>query len=300
MTIDKKPETKAPHNTTDPAAVSSTVTKMKTPDNKSIFGPLGRYAVIGVIMVSVIVTTAIMLDEQVNTIDTQLAEIQEQVANSQITTAEAVAVEVTPVVDDETVLAISESSTTQAANDTTSTSIEVEVMASPESDITADIATVDDSNTEVTASAEPAAVEPVSVEPVATTEPAVTEAAATKSAPVEQVATLVESTEVAAQSDQKSLDLDMEQSFQARIEAYKREQKQRMIENFARIKELETEQLEEYKASQEVRIERLRNQVAERKMVIDELIQREQESLEMRKANMEKHRIYREQMLNRI
>ncbi len=33
-------------------------------DNKAVFGPLGKYAVIAVIMVSIIVTTAIMRAEE--------------------------------------------------------------------------------------------------------------------------------------------------------------------------------------------------------------------------------------------
>ena len=60
--------TETPSNNTSPT------------DNKAIFGPLGKYAVIAVIMVSIIVTTAIMLDKQLNTVDAQIAQIEADIA----------------------------------------------------------------------------------------------------------------------------------------------------------------------------------------------------------------------------
>ncbi len=50
-------------------------------DNKSTFAPLGKYAAIAVIMVSVIVTTAIMLDKQLNSVEQELAAIESEVAS---------------------------------------------------------------------------------------------------------------------------------------------------------------------------------------------------------------------------
>ncbi|MBG7609723.1 MAG: hypothetical protein IZT55_02535 [Anaerolineae bacterium] len=66
---------------------TETETKTKTEqdktsksDNKAVFGPLGKYAAIAVIMVSIIVTTAIMLDRQLNTVEQEIATIENEVA----------------------------------------------------------------------------------------------------------------------------------------------------------------------------------------------------------------------------
>ena len=66
---------------------TETKTKTKTEqdktsksDNKAVFGPLGKYAAIAVIMVSIIVTTAIMLDRQLNTVEQEIATIENEVA----------------------------------------------------------------------------------------------------------------------------------------------------------------------------------------------------------------------------
>ena len=50
-------------------------------NNLSTFKPLGKYAVIAVIMVSLIVTTAIMLDKQFNSAERELAAIESEVAS---------------------------------------------------------------------------------------------------------------------------------------------------------------------------------------------------------------------------
>ena len=49
-------------------------------NNLSTFQPLGKYAAIAVIMVSIIVTTAIMLDKQFNSAERELAAIESEVA----------------------------------------------------------------------------------------------------------------------------------------------------------------------------------------------------------------------------
>ena len=58
---------------------NKTTTKSKT-TNQAVFAPLGKYAVIGVIMVTVIVTTAIMLDKQLNSVERNIAAIENEVA----------------------------------------------------------------------------------------------------------------------------------------------------------------------------------------------------------------------------
>ena len=47
---------------------------------QSTFAPLGKYAVIAVLMVGVIVTTAIMLDKQLNRAETEIASIEDEIS----------------------------------------------------------------------------------------------------------------------------------------------------------------------------------------------------------------------------
>ena len=49
-------------------------------DNQATFAPLGKYAFIAVIMVGIIVTTAVMLDKQLNKTETEIASIENEIA----------------------------------------------------------------------------------------------------------------------------------------------------------------------------------------------------------------------------
>ena len=89
-------------------------------------------------------------------------------------------------------------------------------------------------------------------------------------------------------------------SHQARIESYKVQQKSRMTEMFDRIKQLESKQLEQYKAQQAEQVARLRNRVSTQKEQIDALIQRNENLFELRSASMQRSQTRREQVLNRI
>lgn len=60
---------------------TSATTENKTSDNKKTFGPLGKYAVVAVIMVSIIVTTAIMLNKQLGSVNEQLAVMESEAAD---------------------------------------------------------------------------------------------------------------------------------------------------------------------------------------------------------------------------
>jgi len=54
--------------------------KTSKSDHKAVFAPLGKYAAIAVVMVSIIVTTAIMLDKQLSTVEQEIATIENEVA----------------------------------------------------------------------------------------------------------------------------------------------------------------------------------------------------------------------------
>ena len=58
----------------------TTETKNNQTDNQTTFAPLGKYAFIAVIMVGIIVTTAVMLDKQLNKTETEIASIENEIA----------------------------------------------------------------------------------------------------------------------------------------------------------------------------------------------------------------------------
>lgn len=54
----------------------------KTMEGKGIFAPFDKYAAIAVLLVGVLVTTAIMVDKRMNSVESQIAELEGEVAKS--------------------------------------------------------------------------------------------------------------------------------------------------------------------------------------------------------------------------
>lgn len=238
-------------------------------NNKSVFGPLGKYAIIAVIMVSIIVTTAIMLDKQLSTVEQEIAAIENEVA--ELSTADT---ETTIVADESnTAIVAADSGTEKAAN--TATVAEVAI-------------TSDQAVTTGTQETSSKVEHDTRQEIAATTETTET---------VETIAANQESTH----NNQAQFAMsNNKQQFKGRIAAYKVEQKQRMSDMFARIKALEAQQLDKYKASQEKQIVRLRNQVSHQQEMIEALVLRNKDLFELRAANVQRIQTNREEVLNRI
>lgn len=235
-------------------------------DNKAVFGPLGTYAVVAVIMVSIIVTTAIMLDKELNTVEAKIAAIESGVTDIHSDDTKNIATQET--VDAPTVI-IADAAESIVAEETAK--IEIVPIAEP---VTEQI--VETPSAEVLVAVEET---PVS------------------SQKEKQVANLATTeSEIPAQTDQTQSELEN----QARIEAYKLEQKQHMAEMFARIKLLESQQLDQYKTNQDEQITRLRNHLVSQQQMIDKLILRNKELFELRAANVQRVQHNREQALNRI
>ena len=249
----------------------TTETRTETPatsDNKAVFGPLGKYAAVAVIMVGIIVTTALMLDRQLQSVDEQIAAIEKEVAS--IHAAEASIPEQTATVE-------------TAGADVEVT--EVEVTEEAASETVAVIETV----------AEPAAVaEAPAVQEAATPAVVATTEATTTTAPAPFEMAAAKNN--AAQAHQEQLAKEN----QARIDVYKQEQKQHLSEMFARIKTLESRQLDRYKANQDSQIARLREQISQQQQMIEALVLRNRELFELRAANIQRSQNNREQALNRI
>lgn len=247
---------------------SDKTTAIPVNDNKTVFGPLGTYAVVAVIMVSIIVTTAIMLNKELNIVEGQVAAVDNKMTEVQTIDAN----NIYTVVNHQPAEIIVSTSETYAIQETTETA-EVETAPAPVNEQIAEI---------------PSAEVLVAIEETAVTTQETEQAQATA---VETVvtATLAETRQQQAAKDN-----------QDRIESYKLEQKQRMAEMFARIRLLESQRLDQYKSSQDEQITRLREQVTSQQQMIDELVSRNKELFEMRAANIQRNQTKREQVLNRI
>ncbi len=241
-------------------------------NNKTVFAPLGKYAVVGVIMVSIIVTTAIMLDKQLSTVENEIAAIESEVADLNKTDAET------------TVVADNDKNTL----DTTIATNDLETKDSP---IEVTVAEVETSSDQVLVTD---TQETISEENLSTEQDAMAAVEKTETA---EVVTMSQDT----QNRQAQFAMsNNEQQFKARIAAYKVEQKQRMTDMFARIKTLEAQQLDQYKASQAKQIVRLRQQVSNQQEMIEALVLRNKDLFELRAANVQRVQTNREEVLNRI
>jgi hypothetical protein len=247
--------------TTENAETSTT--ENQAASNKAVFGPLGKYAVIAVIMVSVIVTTAIMLNKELSTVEGNIATIENVVV--------------------ENISADAGSATTETQNINTTASVNA---------------------TQVNASVAPSEATPDNISSVATTATTVT------TETVAEVATTTETTVANTAPTEKTVSTgiatiqtrqaQLTAENQARIAAFKLEQKQHMSEMFARIKTLEAQQLEQYKSHQDTQVERLREQIAAQQQMIETLISRNKELYDLRAANVQEHQTKREELINRI
>ena len=244
-------------------------------DNKTVFAPLGKYAIVAVIMVSIIITTAIMLDKQLNPIDQHLAAAEQEVvdlygaesnaadANNTATTAEVATTETPVIAEIETTPATNNSEVVTATVATPAEEVpSAEVLVAQETPVTTIVAEADHNT------------------------------AQQKSANQFELAT--------AKSAARDRQAQLAKESQAQIEAYKAEHKKQLSEMFARIKVLEAKQLDRYKTNQDEQIVRLRGQVAQQQEMIEALVMRNKDSFELRSANVQRNQTNREQVLNRI
>ncbi len=247
-------------------------------DNKAVFAPLGKYAIVAVIMVSIIVTTAIMLNKQLSDVDEHLAMIENEVAEMNIAAGTD-----TPAA--ETTADLAPAEPTSVANTESKEAVVTE-----------------------TAKTETAPIAEITEAPVAemTETPAaeVLVAQETATAPVvaeqEETAVASQFEMTTSESPAKLRHEQLVKENQARIDAHKAEQKQHISEMFARIKALEAQQLDRYRAGQDAQITRLREQLAQQQQMIEALVIRNKDLFELRAANVQKNQSKREEALNRI
>ncbi len=250
-------------------------------DNTAVFAPLGKYAVIAVIMVSIIVTTAIMLDKQLNTVEEKLAAIENEITPLHTDKSTIIAEEVTIVTKAETINEVVQSNDEQKSTDIAQTATIVNTVSAKEP--TPVKAT--ETTTQTTATPESKQVAKAITETVAETEIKTT-----------KNTVQINKTQPTTDTDE----IDLSQKRQIRINALKLDQKQRMTGIFARIKALESKQLDQYKANQEKQIVRLRQQITQQQQMIEALVLRNEDLFKLRAANVQRNQSNREKMLNRI
>jgi len=137
----------------------------------------------------------------------------------------------------------------------------------------------------------------------ATAESSVTTTAASElaqAAAVEKPEVIEEKHTAATENVAKVRQQQLATENQQRIKTYKQEQKKHMSEMFARIKILEAQQLDRYKANQDGQVVRLREQIGQQQQMIETLILRNKELFDMRAASMQRNQDNREQTINRI
>jgi len=267
--------------------MSTIKTENTTNDNKTVFGPLGKYAVVAVIMVSIIVTTAIMLNKQLGTVEEQLAVMASEVAENNAAISRNTA---TTEISDATTVSSSTISEAQETAEVAEAEVApVEVQAT-------EIQAVETQATEVQAAAVLVATENTGKETVSEAIVSTEQTSSTDIAIIEPEKS--KNSAEAFQAHRAMTKRDQER--QARIESYKLEQKQHMTEMFARIKSLESKQLDQYKIHQDKHVERLRQRITEQEQLIEALILRNNERVDFRAASMQRRQSNREKALNRI
>ncbi len=296
-------EETTPQTTEDSAPSNQPATR------KEVLAPLATYGVVAIGIVAIIITTAIMLNSELNTIEQDVAQLETDLAAKNAAemkkqqaqqTATAEQTETDPIVS-ETVVAKAENAAdadTSASQNTTDNSA-----------ATSNTQAVSEAATEIVAAAsssQPAtakADKPVTETKVAMAENA--DAATSNDAKAQQQ---VASPSGAADNNTTVASTDAEQTAEARRQAFMQEiramMKQRIAEQQAMMQQRDQEQLESYKAAMSKQIELLQQQIEHTQSMIADIEKRNQAIYQMRAASIEQRRERREaameDMLNRI
>ncbi len=225
-------------------------------DARIILGPLVKYAAVGLVLVGIIITTAVMLDRQYNDIDREVAELEAQLAQARMDT-----------------VAVADTDSAAASQAEVTSTVEAEAVQQKPAVV------------EVTEAEKPAAT-PV-VENSVDTTPAVTQLAAqaVKTEVIVTESTVAEDTVVedAVANKTNRHDDFFDQSFDELI-----------AERNTYLKEKDRVYLEEFKASQERQLQFMRERLARQEQKIKEMEQRNQEIYDYRAANVKEMQQMRE------
>ncbi len=255
-------ETKTPDTETD-----NNEEQNKPSDARIILGPLVKYAAMGLVLVSIIITTAVMLDHQFNDIDREVAELQAQLAQANMdAVVEA---------DADTVAGSQAEATPTVAADAVQPEPAMPAVA------------------EVTRTEKPAAT-PV-VENSIDTAPVVMQTVARE---VKAETIVTESTTV---EDAVAEDVVVEDAVANKTnshpEFFDKSFDELIAERNNQLKEMDRVYLEEFRASQERQLQFMRERLARQEQKIKEMEQRNQEIYDYRAANVKEKQQMRENLL---
>ncbi len=255
-------ETKTPGTETDDNEELN-----KQSDARIILGPLVKYAAVGLVLVGIIITTAVMLDRQFNDIDREVAELQAQLAQASMDAAV------------ETNADNSAGSQAEAAP-----AVAVEALKQ-EPAISAVAETTD---------AEKPAAKPVVVNNVAAT-PAVTQTAAEA---VKKEVIVTESTVAeAAVAEDTVVEATVADETIKHSDFFDKSFDEMIAERNNYLKERDRLYLEEFKASLERQLQFMRERFAHQEQRIQEMEKRNQEIYDYRAASIKERQQRRESFL---
>lgn len=232
-------------------------------DARIILGPLVKYAAMGLVLVSIIISTAVMLDRQFNDIDREVAELEAQLAQANKNMANEPDTDTTVELKAESVPAVET------------------VAAQPQPVITEVV--------EVTEVEKPAAS---AVEKTVDKAPAVTQLA---NKPVEKKTSTTETVvadvtvidEVVVEDTAADKVMKSPDAFDMSIDEL-------IAERNTHWKEMDRVYLEEFKASQQKQLQFMRDRLARQEQRIEEMEKRNQEIYDIRAANVKEMQEMRE------
>ncbi len=270
--------------------------EQKSNDAKLILAPLAKYAAVAVIMASIIVTTTIMLDRELNTIDQDIASLKAELADAnELIEAETNQAETDTVSefaaaadDAENLVADTDATTAEEinhGNQTVETANAIEVNAPVEATQTQD----SDTSTGTGTGTSPATS--IAVEVVAKAE----DTATAQLQPSEQIVTSsTQPKQTPSQAAASSL------TPVSRIDSLKASMQARIADRNSYLDSLDTRSLENFKASQQKMIEMMRQQITRQQDIIEQMRVRNQDAYEMRAASIKRMQEARDRSLERI
>ena len=244
-------------------------------DARIILGPLVKYAAIGLVLVAVIVTTAVTLDRQFNTIDEEVAALQAELAKAHDATETGGEKKN----DQAPVAEKTETPVNAVAQSQPATEIQNAVEPQPVID-----------------NAEPVEQPSQSEDTVAVaTEGSKPDAAAVQAvAPVVEPAAVIEADVVESSTDE--VEVETVRTV-ARDDFFDQSMDEIIAERNAYLKEMDRIYLEEYRASQQRQLQLMRDRLARQEQRIKEMEQRYQEIYDVRAANLREMQEWRDDIL---
>ncbi len=286
-------------------------------DNKHVFDPLGKYAIFAAIIVSIIVITAVMLDQQLNTASNNLAAIQAEIDTTQ-----------------PQVLNLAKAKESKASENTASsqaTTVSTAVVTStatkhPEKTVNVASATQVKAEKPLNTASTPLPATPsiqtndTEKRPVSskktTSVPTQVSSIQTLKKTNNKVAAVVTNREIApAASEPRSRFYHSRQNNIAQniarherfmtenlayTKAMRARQKRNMAEMFHRMNTIDAERLQQLERDQRRQIAALREQLGQQQHTINAMINRDKQILQMRRMAIQRVQQQRQYILNQI